>query len=870
MMANILTIICVLIVMMSVVVIFYPTTSFFFILIVLLIFAAYIAVSTAVLNKMVFNPLKMLTRSISSHDEGTGIYGSTRDDEIGELARETHKTWARINESNDELIKAATEQERQAGIINAVNDMATTLLNAVNAEALNAAIPEGMKLIAECTNLDRIYIWQNEIVNGVFCFTLKYEWLGSYGDIGNPVHIGHSLSYFEHAPEWFELFLRDEHICKPVKDLGPKERAILQYSGVKAVLAIPVYLHGTFWGFVSFDNCRTEDTLTREEINILRSGSFIFTSAIYRNLMTGKLQEAVEQANSANRSKSDFLAGMSNEIRTPMNSIMGFAEMALGDANPPGTKDCLNKILENSNWLLQLIDDIMDISNIESGKVGVENISFDLGDLMTACRTAILPSATEKGLSVHFYVEPPRDSLLHGDPVKLSQILMNLLTNAVKFTETGTISALVSVRRSTPEVTVISFDVKDTGIGMTEEQLKTIFDPFTQAETGTAHKYGGGGLGLPIARYFIEMMGGRLFAESTVGKGSKFNFELTFSTTSKMDEIIREEKPVSNDTMKPVFSGEVLVCEDNLMSQQVICDHLSRVGLEVTVADNGKDGFDLVDVRRMKNEKQFDLILMDIYMPIMDGLEAAAEIIRLDTGVPIVAMTANVMADDKDVYLSRGMKDVVGKPFSRQELWRCLKKYLEPVSYQQETDPMDEKAESELRQLLINTFVTNNREKFNEINNAIDENDIVLAHRLAHTLKNNAGQLGEFLLHSAAESVEHCLIKIGSTKIDEQMEALHKELNETLQRLEPMTHFPSVPDHAAGPVDLKAAYKVLENLEFLLKDSDFDCLSYVDKLKAIPGSEDLIKDIIDLEFKPALEKLSGLRETLDDSRDKDV
>jgi len=212
----------------------------------------------------------------------------------------------------------------------------------------------------------------------------------------------------------------------------------------------------------------------------------------------------------------------------------------------------------------------------------------------------------------------------------------------------------------------------------------------------------------------------------------------------------------------------------------------------------------------------------------------------------------------------------VGKPFSRQELWRCLKKYLEPVDYQQETDPMDYKAESELRQLLINTFVTNNKEKFNEINKAINENDIVLAHRLAHTLKNNAGQLGEFQLHSAAENVEHCLIKIGSNTIDEQMQLLNAELNETLQRLEPKTSLPSIPDPAAEPVDIATVYNLLEKLEFLLKDSDFDCLSFVDELKKVPESEDLIKDIIDLEFKPALEKLSKLRETLANSADTDV
>ena len=768
--------------------------------------------------------------------------------------------WRRTRETNESLVASLAIQERQAKILNAVNIMASSLLNAENDDAFKAAIPEGMKLVAECMDLDRIYIWQNEIIDGTFHFTLMYEWLGDSENIGNPVRIGHSLSYSKDAPDWFEIFLRDEYVYGNVKDITPKERAILQFSGVKTVLAVPVYLHGTFWGFVSFDNCHVEGTLTQDEINILRTGSLIVTSAIHRNLMTMHLHEAVEKANAASKSKSEFLANMSHEIRTPMNSIIGFSELALDNYSPSRTKDFLYKILENSKWLLQLINDILDISKIESGKVDVENISFDLSELLSTCRTAIMPKAAEKDISVHFYVEPPKDSLLHGDPIKLRQVLMNLLSNAVKFTDEGSITVLVSVANSTPEYTTISFEIKDTGIGMTAEQLAMIFEPFTQAEAGTTRKYGGSGLGLTIARNIIEMMGGTLSVDSNPGKGSKFGFILTFKTTDITSDAQSMEKQASNEVMKPIFKGDILVCEDNLMNQQVVREHLSRVGLEVTIADNGKVGVDMVTARINRGVKQFDLVLMDIYMPIMDGLEAASKIIKLDAKLPIIAMTANVMSNDKDVYHNIGMKDIVGKPFSSHELWRCLTKYIEPVGYQQENNSQEEKAESELRQLLINTFVSNNRGKLAEIKNAINIGDIELAHRLAHTLKNNAGQLKEAQLQKAAENLERNLKNKVDNTTEDQIENLGIELDDVHRRLEMMVKVPEMPDTILEPADSAEIAELFDKLESLLNDSDFDCLSLVDDLRAIRGTEALVDNVMNLDYKLALEELARIRD----------
>jgi len=765
----------------------------------------------------------------------------------------------RPDENSNSPSVSIKEREQQAKILNAVNTMATVLLSARNNEAFETSLPDGMKLMAECMDLDRICIWQNFPVNGVLHFKLTGEWLAVSERTVTPAHYGVALSYQDDAPNWFDDFWHDKHVCGPTSRMCDEEKALLEYSGIKHILAIPVYLHGFFWGFVSFDNRRHECEYSQEDIGILRSASLIMASAINRNLMTLDLQEAVNQANTASRTKSEFLANMSHEIRTPMNSIIGFSELALDDDIPDKTKDYLEKIIENSAWLLQLINDILDISKIESGKMDLENIPFDLGEILTACQTAVMPKASEKELTMQFYAEPLTGKRLHGDPVKLRQILMNLLSNAVKFTSSGSINVQAFIKRFERNRVSINFEVSDSGIGISEEQLINIFDPFIQAESGTTRKYGGSGLGLPITKNIIEMMGGELHVDSTPGKGSKFSFELGFNTSDSdgEQEVIKltDLEPLE----KPYFNGEVLLCEDNIMNQQVICEHLSRVGLKTVVAENGKTGVDYV---KEKTGKQFDLILMDIYMPVMDGIEAASQILEFDPDIPIVAMTANVMADDRDIYYSKGMKDTVGKPFTSQELWRCLMKYLEPVKLEHEDASESLPADNELYQRLLRSFLRNNTGIQKRIGKALEEKDIKLAHRLAHTLKSNAAQLEKTALYKAALTIENQL-KTGVNYVTpEQLETLDKELGIIITSFEQMMENITPAEDPPKPVDTKAALKLLDELEPLIKDSSFDSLSYLNTLKSVQGSESLAGHIENMDFRLALESLSSLRDKI--------
>ena len=606
---------------------------------------------------------------------------------------------------------------------------------------------------------------------------------------------------------------------------------------------------------------------------LILNGEVVGLVGIAHNITERKEME--DAALAASRTKSVFLANMSHEIRTPMNSIMGFSELALDGETSPKTRDYLAKIQSNTEWLLQIINDILDISKIESGKMELETIPFDMHELFESCRTLIMPKAVEKGISLHFYAEPSIGKSPLGDPTRLRQVLVNLLSNAVKFTNSGAVKVLTEIKEKAGEMVTFHFEVKDTGIGMTKEQIERIFDPFTQAETGTTRKYGGTGLGLTISKNFIELMGGKLAVESTPGVGSKFSFDLTFDTIDVNDYEIFERKTVLDEIEKPVFDGEVLLCEDNAMNQQVISEHLARIGLKAVVAENGKVGVEAVEGRKGRGEKQFDLILMDIHMPVMDGLEAAERIIGLDTGIPIVAMTANIMSSDLVIYRTSGMRDCIGKPFTSQELWRCLLKFLKPVKQAdkerntlQKSAPIEEDKGFQ-RELKV-IFVRTSRGKYEEIEKALEEGDIKQANRLAHSLKTNAGQIGEVPLQKAASEVEHKLKEGKNLVTWEQMKNLETELAIVLERLELLLE-----EEAAQAMERRSmaqeppalepekAKELLEKLEPLLEGGNIKSLDYIEELRAVAGSGGLIQQIEDFAFDSAIIAFAELKKKVE-------
>ena len=763
--------------------------------------------------------------------------------------------------------------EKSDSLLRAVNAAASVILASGDGASFEDSLMAGMALMGRCLDVDRVQLWQNATIGGELCFIHKHEWLSETGMEKTPVPIGLTFRYSD-KPGWHEMFLRGEHINGPFSMLPENDQIFLSTYEIKSIVVIPLFLQEQFWGFFSIDDCRAERIFTDDEIDILRSASLMLASAINQTAMTqdiqataAQLEIALSESNQANLAKSTFIANMSHEIRTPMNSIIGFSELAIDTDIKPETKEYLESIITNSNWLLTIINDVLDVSKIEAGKMELESVPFDLHEIFTHCQTLTVPKAIEKGLVLHFYAEPVIGKKLLGDPTRLHQIFINLLSNAIKFTNIGAVKLSSFITESTGDECTVCFEIRDSGIGMSPEQIEKVFHPFTQADSSMTRKHGGTGLGLSITKNLIELMGGELMVESTLKVGSKFSFELKFKTMNMPSYTSVQSKIASID--RPTFSGEVLVCEDNLMNQRVIYEHLLRVGLGVEVAENGKEGIEMVRARKESGARPYDLIFMDIHMPVMDGLEAAPHIAELNTDTPILAMTANIMADDLSLYKSVGMIDCIAKPFTSQELWRCLLKYLTPVNTVASRSVTVENDEDLQRQLLVD-FLDDNRDRYAEICSAISSDEIKMAHRLTHSLKNNAGLINKPRLQKAALKVEMALKDGQCSVTEEQLNVLESELtiviNELDMSLQPDSqNDDNVDDLNISSYDSKASLELLQKLEPLLKSGNFDCLNYINELRSVPGSSDLVRLMEALEFRPAaLEALYKIRQQLGD------
>ncbi|MCS4433896.1 histidine kinase N-terminal 7TM domain-containing protein [Aquiflexum gelatinilyticum] len=592
--------------------------------------------------------------------------------------------------STEELIKAneLTLQNVNSNLIR--NEKMLTSIAFATKELLSnhdfaTATQKAITLLGDGAGVDRAYLFENSLdENGNLLSSQRFEWsaLGVPAEIDNPNLQGLPIGLFGEGSR----VMAQNKLYQAIVDqmeTDPELKELLQSQDIKSILLIPIYVEDYFWGFVGFDDCTNERKWSEAETALLISFADSISNAIERKNMERNLVQSMEAANEASIAKSEFLANMSHEIRTPLNGVIGFSDLLMKTNLDENQRGFLQSILQSGTLLLDLINDILDFSKIEAGKLELSPEWVNIKDLVSDTLKIIQPIATEKNLKLNLNLDEKLPKSVFVDSTRVKQVLINLLSNAGKFTHQGYIELGVTLDGTETEdgIMPIVFSVEDTGIGISKEKERTIFEAFAQEDNSTTRKYGGTGLGLTICSKLLELMDSKLELQTSLGKGSKFYFKLDLSVSEETVQPKFEEK--MNGSSMPITSKKekvsssifkVLLVDDNPVNM-LLAKAIVKKLLPTSVIFEAYNGLEALE--EYKKEKP-DLIFMDIQMPEMSGYEATKEIRKIETEVrtPIVALTAGTVKGEYQRCLEAGMDDYLSKPVLVSDISGMIEKHL--------------------------------------------------------------------------------------------------------------------------------------------------------------------------------------------------
>ncbi|MDX9748869.1 MAG: ATP-binding protein [Paludibacter sp.] len=612
----------------------------------------------------------------------------------------------------------------------------STYIN-IDPDQVETVIHHSLKEMAEFVNADRAYIFEYDFEKSVCNNT--YEWCreGISAEIDNLQNVP-----IDFIPNWISIHRRGEAYYMPDINLLPNNgpfsvRGLLEPQGVKSLITLPMKLNDELVGFVGFDSVYNFHAYSEKERDLLAVFSQMLINITERKRQSEALVKAKNEAEQASKTKEIFLATLSHEIRTPLNVITGMVREMLKHDLPLPQRALMSNAKSAAVHLLSVLNNILDLSKIESGEFVLDRVVFDIKALVADALAIMSLKAREKNLELNVLIDPEMQTAFEGDEGRLRQVLINLIDNAIKFTETGSVNVKIWSEQAGDDKKQVHMKVADTGIGMSPEFIGSVFSKFSQEHNATTRRYQGVGLGLNIVKNLVQQMGGDIDVTSTKGKGSEFHLYVLLDTALPNQIPV---KSIPKEHLTDFTGRRILIVEDNELNRYVAYLSLKALNCTVLEAENGE-----VAIELLKREA-VDLIIMDVQMPVMDGVETT-RIIReeLKLTTPIVALTANAFRHNAEQYLQAGMNAYIAKPFLEKDFFDVVAKYLSTtmtravptVELLYDLDYLRELCKNEeiFMQNMMRIFIRVVEEAIPQFDQLRNERDARGLQKLAHKLK---------------------------------------------------------------------------------------------------------------------------------------